>query len=360
VTAFLRLDSGEPLDATGVAALGAGATLALRVMRPVAPLREGQIVHVRRCGDTEKPGLTVSLTADEPARARVVAIERGPVRLAADGPLARRLPARWLPRLADALEVAARLARPLTPPLFLGDAQTCLDAVRAKYSRTPEVRRYATLAAGDIERLELELVSGVVPRGGRVLDVGCGAGREALGLARAGYRVVGIDLSPTMVAAARDAAHRAGLAVEFRVGSLTDLDEPAGSYDGAYIAAALHHVPGRARRVDALRRVGQALVPGGTVLLFVVYRAPRALLSRSRLVDGIRALGRWLPFDLPLSEPGDGYMREVSEASDPRTPIFFHDYASPAEVGAELDAAGFVAHEAERGWWLCRRAEHCG
>jgi SAM-dependent methyltransferase len=375
VTSFLRLDSGDPLDAADLRRLPVGATLVLRVVRPVAPLREGQIVHVRRCGPDQVCGLGLAVTADDgivpvwmPGRAslaRVTAIERGPFRLDLERPLTRYVPARWLPRLADILETAGRFTRPLTPPLFVGSPEVCLDRVRAKYSRTPEVRRYTTLAAGELERLELELITSAVPRGGRLLDVGCGAGREAMGLARAGYRVVGVDLSPAMVAAARDAAVRAGLAIDFRVKSLTELDEAPDTYDGAYIAAALHHVPGRARRVDALRHVRRALVPGGALILFVVYRWPRPWLSRSRLVDLIRRVAALLPLGLSLSEPGDGYMREVSDASDPRAPIFFHDYAGPDEVRGELESAGLVAHEARRGWWVCRRAagaepERCG
>jgi SAM-dependent methyltransferase len=364
VTSFLRLDCGEALEASALRQLPADATLALRVTRPEPPLREGQIVHVRPCRSSDARGLGLtpeghlSVTRDgTEIVARVTAIERGPVRLDVDTTVVRWLPGRWLPPLADALEVAGRVTRPLTPPLYLGDPDACLGEIRDKYSRASEVRRYATLASGELERLELELVSAALGRGGRLLDVGCGAGREALGLARAGYRVVGIDLSATMIAAAREAAARAGLAIEFRVQSLTELADPPGSYDGAYIAAALHHVPGRARRVDALRRVWRALVPGGALLVFVVYRARRPLLSRSRLVDRLRWLARKLPVEIAVSEPGDGYMREVSEASDPRAPIFFHDYADSREVRDELVAAGFVPHEPHPGWWSCRRAE---
>jgi hypothetical protein len=89
----------------------------------------------------------------------------------------------------------------------------------------------------------------------------------------------------------------------------------------------------------------------------VVYRGPRGwVLSRSRLVDRLRALGRRLGLAHALSEPGDGYMREVSEASDPSRPCFFHDFDRPAEVRDELEAAGFRAHEATPGWWVCRPA----
>ncbi len=63
---------------------------------------------------------------------------------------------------------------------------------------------------------ELEIVERHVRPGGRLLDVGCGAGREAIGFARAGFRVVAIDLAPGMIEAARDHARREGLAIEFR------------------------------------------------------------------------------------------------------------------------------------------------
>jgi ubiquinone/menaquinone biosynthesis C-methylase UbiE len=47
--------------------------------------------------------------------------------------------------------------------------------------------------------------------GGRVLDIGCGAGRNALPLARLGWNVVGTDLSWPMLCAAASRTHEHGL-----------------------------------------------------------------------------------------------------------------------------------------------------
>jgi hypothetical protein len=69
----------------------------------------------------------------------------------------------------------------------------------------------------------------------------------------------------------------------------------------------------------------------------VVYRQPRGLISRSRLVDAVRTAAARLGRGARLSEPGDGYMREVSEGSDPRRACFFHDYDGPADVRGELE-----------------------
>lgn len=50
--------------------------------------------------------------------------------------------------------------------------------------------------------------------GAAILDVGCGTGRHAVGLARKGYRVTGIDLSSGMLAEAHRVAEEAGVKVE--------------------------------------------------------------------------------------------------------------------------------------------------
>src|SRR5262249_16875027 len=217
---------------------------------------------------------------------------------------------------------------------------------------------YSRIAAIGSEALELETVRRHVKPGGRVLDVGCGAGREALGFARTGFRVTAIDIAPGMIAAARANAERPGLPIDVQVRDSPELNEPPGSYGGVYLAfSVLHHVPGRARRIDVLRRVRTALAADGALIAVVVYRGPRGLLSRSRLVDLLRRVGAWLPGRWQVSEAGDGYAREVSEASDPRQTVFFHDYPGTSEVRSEVEAAGFRAEETAPGWWVCRRAD---
>ncbi len=368
---FVVLELGAELaPATEDVVRRATAPVLLRLLDAARPFRDDQIVHVRPAGNSATAraillcrgggGYHLRLPgADDPrggdVLARVVAIERGPTVFSLERGILARLPARWVVRAIDALEVLARLRHPLTPPLFQGGADECLAAVRAKYSREAEVREYARLVTVGSEALELESVQRWVKPAGRLLDVGCGAGREALGFARAGFRVTAIDIAPGMIAAARASADGAGLAIDFRVQSVTELDDPPGSYDGAYVAfSVLHHIPGRARRIDALRCIRRALTADAALILVVVYRPPRGLVSRSRLVDFLRTVGAKVPGPWRVSEPGDGYARGLSDSSDPREAVFFHDYAGPYEVRAEIEAAGFVADEAARGWWICR------
>lgn len=159
-----------------------------------------------------------------------------------------------------------------------------------------------------------------------------------------------------MIQAASANAEREGLDITFRVQSVTDLDEPPGSFDGAYWAGSYHHVPGRALRVETLKRIMQALTPEGVLILMVIYRGRRGLPSRSRLVDLLRKVGSGLGRTTGLSEPVDGWMREPSEASDPLEACFFHDFERSDEVRVEIEVAGLAGEEVSAGWWVCRHS----
>lgn len=58
-----------------------------------------------------------------------------------------------------------------------------------------------------------------------VLDLGCGRGRHSLNLARHGYNVKGIDLSPNAIEKARKKAAEAGLDITFQVGDMREVSE---------------------------------------------------------------------------------------------------------------------------------------
>lgn len=107
-----------------------------------------------------------------------------------------------------------------------------------------------------------------VPGGGdagRLLDVGCGFG-AFVGLMRGrGWDAEGVDPSPAAVAAAR----KAGLPV--RLGTLEEIDAPAGAYDAVTLFYVLEHLP---QPLRALEKIHGLLKPGGTLLLRVPHTTP--------------------------------------------------------------------------------------
>jgi SAM-dependent methyltransferase len=74
-----------------------------------------------------------------------------------------------------------------------------------------------------------QIEAGKLP-GKTVLEMGCGTGTNAVELARRGYRVTAVDLTPIAIERAREKATKAGVSVDFRAGDLTRLDL-GGPYD---------------------------------------------------------------------------------------------------------------------------------
>jgi len=100
-------------------------------------------------------------------------------------------------------------------------------------------------------------------RGRTVLDLGCGSGEELIPLLNRDARVMGIDISPDLVAIAERRLKEAGLEAEVKVGSAYETELPDASVDVIFCMALVHHleIP---RAKEEMRRI---LRPGGFIVL---------------------------------------------------------------------------------------------
>lgn len=96
----------------------------------------------------------------------------------------------------------------------------------------------------------------------RLLDAGCGPGACSWFMAREGFKVSGIDGSPSAIKYAGERLKAEGLDVDFRVGDYTSLPWPDGFFDGAIdnVSFYANLVADWQRAVDEIHRV---LKPGG-------------------------------------------------------------------------------------------------
>ncbi len=123
--------------------------------------------------------------------------------------------------------------------------------------------RFREMAArGEDLQGEARLVDALAPRRARLLDAGCGPGRHGGYLAGLGHRVVGADIDPVLVAAAR-AAHPEATWV---VSDLALLDLAAHGesdpFDGAYVVGNVMDFVTPEHRAIVLGRVAAHLRPG--------------------------------------------------------------------------------------------------
>lgn len=110
----------------------------------------------------------------------------------------------------------------------------------------------------------LTAFAGLLPSGGTILELGCGAGADSAWLIERGFAVMPTDGSAAM---AQQAEARLGRPV--RVMRFSDLDAVA-AYDGIWANACLLHVP-RVELADVLLRIRLALREGG--LFYASFKA---------------------------------------------------------------------------------------
>ena len=98
---------------------------------------------------------------------------------------------------------------------------------------------------------------------GTALDLGCGAGTNALKLAQRGWSVVGVDWAEHAVELAARSAQEKGLDTEFYVGDITTWEPPA-KFD---LVISTYALPGGDDSRRTLQTALKALAPGGTLLV---------------------------------------------------------------------------------------------
>jgi ubiquinone/menaquinone biosynthesis C-methylase UbiE len=158
----------------------------------------------------------------------------------------------------------------------------------------------------------------------RVADVGCGPGRVAAFMAERGLDVVGVDVSPAMLAVARTAHPH----IKFEEGQLDALPIEAGELAGAVCWYSIIYTPPD-RLAEAFDELTRVLIPGGYVLL--------AFQAEGEPVHRADAHGTHLPLT--------SYRHSVQEVAGSLEDTGFKIYATvlrAAELEDETTSQGFV------------------
>lgn len=126
------------------------------------------------------------------------------------------------------------------------EAYKTLGQIRNRTHANPDFWR------SEFERFRKLLLSG------KVIDIGCGGGRDALLFTEAGYGYIGVDLSEEMLAGAKELIPDA----DFRKMDMYNLSFPTDSFDGFWAAASLLHIPKR-NVVKVLNQIKNVVKSGG-------------------------------------------------------------------------------------------------
>lgn len=110
---------------------------------------------------------------------------------------------------------------------------------------------------------------------GRAIDIGCGTGTNVITLARAGWRVTGVDFAPRPISLAKRKLNAGNVQAELRVADATKLDGISAPFDLAFDLGCFHSIPPnmQPKYLDQLERI---LAPDGFFLLYGFLKADSA------------------------------------------------------------------------------------
>jgi ubiquinone/menaquinone biosynthesis C-methylase UbiE len=111
-----------------------------------------------------------------------------------------------------------------------------------------------------------------LPQGARVLDMACGTGAQSIAFAKRGFSVVGVDLSPDMLARARKKV-RNGYDVTFLCQDASSVPFSEAQFDLATISFGLHDMPEEIGTA-VLKEMRRVTKPNGKIVI-VDYDVPK-------------------------------------------------------------------------------------
>lgn len=123
--------------------------------------------------------------------------------------------------------------------------------------------------------------------GGPLLELMCGTGRVLLPLAEAGHTITGVDISPAMLAIARERVTEAGLAGRATLleGDVRDMALPAKEFALAFVAInSFMHLEAVRDQLACLSNVRRALTPRGLLVLDLFNPDPATILREDNRI----------------------------------------------------------------------------
>ncbi len=148
----------------------------------------------------------------------------------------------------------------------------------AEYQATAESFRLGTWDH-DVSQNRNALLAAMPQNPGRILDFGCGPGRDLMAFKTLGQEAIGLDATPAFVDMAKQIT-----GCEVWQQNFLNLDLPKQYFDGVFANASLLHVP-EAHMEQVLRNLYECLVVGGAIVMSLARGsgegfAPRAMGER--------------------------------------------------------------------------------
>lgn len=167
-------------------------------------------------------------------------------------------------------------------------------------------------------RSELSYLTKLIKPDQSILDLACGYGRFTVPLARKGYKIEGIDVTPALIECARRNAKRKGVIVSFKTGDMCDLPYDENTFDVVICMwSAFSEIVPQQDQIKVLSEMRRVLTPSG--FSFIELRNHREHgLDKNYTIEGIPMM--------PTYKHSMKSLRELADLSEIKNYSVFTDY----------------------------------
>lgn len=135
---------------------------------------------------------------------------------------------------------------------------------------------------------QLQFLEDYISKDQKILDLACGFGRLTIPLAKAGYKIEGIDLVPSFIQKAKGLAKKENVKIKFIVGDMRNLLYKDNCFDAVICMwSSFNHLLTQKDQVQALKEIVRVLCKNGFAIIDLPYfRAPtKELLRLGKFLD---------------------------------------------------------------------------
>lgn len=221
---------------------------------------------------------------------------------------------------------------------MLNDEKIFLE-VKKKHSQEEEVKEFSRLVQFGLYNFEENFINKYLKLPSKILNIGCGAGREAIALYRKGFEVICFDFSENMVFEAQKNFKKYNIKINVFQMDATKMGIKENHFDACIMfGQMLAWVPLRENRIGILMECKRILKPGG-YLLFSTHSRKYKLKYRLyfSIINPLRIVKKILKFKNVL-EPNDRFAKQVSAVCS-KGKCFLHHY-SMKEAIEDIERAG--------------------
>lgn len=240
-----------------------------------------------------------------------------------------------------------------------------LELSKKQFSSKSSIDHFKSVALDGLWESEAYVLHKYCKKGAKILDLGCGAGRTTFPLTKEGFNVLGVDMIPGMIAAAKQIAKKNKYKTKFIVGDATNLKLKNNSFDVVFFSNnAFTMIPSAFLRRKALNEIKRVLKNGGVF----IFSANHRTYNLNNLAVWLKELFRLfilkpLGFNIFELEYGDMFFNKPWYSGKQ----FIHIYGKN-EIKSELKKEGLTIIEHTHGnvtnwanrypppmFWVCKK-----